>query len=90
MMQSENMEIPLAIMPMMLLKGFSDGRTYRKQLGSPVHARAGQDREGERSDSELPQSSIVRLENGTHSPSLGTISKVLTAIVKRIYIGDLT
>lgn len=90
MMQSENMEIPLAIMPMMLLKGFSDGRTYRKQLGSPVHARAGQDREGERSDSELPQSSIVRLENGTYSPSLGTISKVLTAIVKRIYIGDLT
>ena len=37
----------------------------------------------------LPQSSIARLENGTYSPSLETISKVLRALEKRLYIGEL-
>ena len=37
----------------------------------------------------LPQSSIARLENGTCSPSLETISKVLRALEKRVYIGEL-
>lgn len=37
----------------------------------------------------LPQSSIARIERGTYSPSLETISKVLAALGKRLYIGDL-
>ena len=37
----------------------------------------------------LPLSSIARLENGTYSPSLETISKVLRALEKRVYIGEL-
>lgn len=37
----------------------------------------------------LPLSSIARLENGIYSPSLETISKVLRALEKRVYIGKL-
>ena len=38
----------------------------------------------------LPQSSIARLENGTFSPSINTVTKVLSVLGKRLYIGDMT
>lgn len=38
----------------------------------------------------LPQSSIARLENGTFSPSISTVTRVLSALGKRLYVGNLT
>ncbi len=37
----------------------------------------------------LPQSAIARIEKGENSPSISTVTKVLTALGKRLYIGDL-
>ena len=38
----------------------------------------------------LPQSSIARIENGTYSPSISTVTKVLSALGKRLYVGNMT
>ena len=35
----------------------------------------------------LPQSAIANMENGKHSPSIATVSKVLSVLGKRLYIG---
>lgn len=37
----------------------------------------------------LPQSAIARIEKGENSPSIATITKVLTVLGKRLYIGDM-
>ena len=37
----------------------------------------------------LPQSAIARMEKGENSPSISTVTKVLTVLGKRLYIGDL-
>lgn len=37
----------------------------------------------------LPQSAIASIEKGENSPSISTVTKVLTALGKRLYIGDL-
>ena len=37
----------------------------------------------------LPQSAIARIEKGENSPSITTVTKVLTALGKRLYIGDM-
>ena len=38
----------------------------------------------------LPQSSIARIENGTYSPSISTVTRVLSALGKRLYVGNMT
>ncbi|MBO8435510.1 MAG: helix-turn-helix domain-containing protein [Spirochaetes bacterium] len=38
----------------------------------------------------LPQSSIARIENGTFSPSISTVTRVLSALGKRLYVGNMT
>ena len=38
----------------------------------------------------LTQSSIARLENGTLSPSISTVTRVLSTLGKRLYVGNLT
>ena len=38
----------------------------------------------------LPQSAIARIENGSNSPSIATVTRVLSALGKRLYIGDMT
>ena len=38
----------------------------------------------------LPQSSIARLENGTFSPSISTVTRVLSVLGKRLYVGNMT
>lgn len=38
----------------------------------------------------LPQSSIARIENGTFSPSISTVTRVLSALGKRLYVGNIT
>lgn len=38
---------------------------------------------------DLPQSAIARIEKGENSPSITTVTKVLTALGKRLYIGDM-
>ena len=37
----------------------------------------------------LPQSAIARIEKGENSPFITTVTKVLTALGKRLYIGDM-
>ena len=37
----------------------------------------------------LPQSAIARIEKGENSPSIATVTKVLSALGKRLYIGDM-
>ena len=37
----------------------------------------------------LPQSAIARIEKGENSPSIATVTKVLFALGKRLYIGDI-
>ncbi len=37
----------------------------------------------------LPQSAIARIEKGENSPSIATVTKVLTVLGKRLYIGDM-
>lgn len=37
----------------------------------------------------LPQSAIARIEKGENSPSIATVTKVLSALGKRLYIGDI-
>lgn len=37
----------------------------------------------------LPQSAIARIEKGEKSPSIATVTKVLTVLGKRLYIGDM-
>ena len=37
----------------------------------------------------LPQSAIARIEKGENSPSIATVIKVLFALGKRLYIGDI-
>ena len=37
----------------------------------------------------LPQSAIARLEKGGNSPSISTVTRVLSAIGKRLYIGNI-
>lgn len=37
----------------------------------------------------LPQSTIARIEKGENSPSIATVIKVLFALGKRLYIGDI-
>ena len=36
----------------------------------------------------LPQSAIARIEKGENSPSIATVTRVLSAIGKRLYIGN--
>lgn len=38
----------------------------------------------------LPQSAIARIEKGENSPSIATVTKVLSALGKRLYIGNLS
>ncbi len=38
----------------------------------------------------LPQSAIARIERGSNSPSIATVTRVLSALGKRLYIGDIT
>lgn len=37
----------------------------------------------------LPQSAIARIEKGENSPSIATVTKVLSVLGKRLYIGDI-
>lgn len=37
----------------------------------------------------LPQSAIARIEKGENSPSIATVTKDLTVLGKRLYIGDM-
>lgn len=37
----------------------------------------------------LPQSAIARIERGGNSPSIATVTRVLSALGKRLYIGDM-
>ena len=37
----------------------------------------------------LPQSAIARIEKGENSPSIATVTKVLTVLGKRLYIDDM-